>query len=66
MVPSQPNVPDKKKRKIHQSFPSADPVLYIECKGGFLPEMRNVKINSDETNNLLREAAVLKKMFHRL
>ena len=26
MVPSQSNVPDKKKRKIHQSFPSADPV----------------------------------------
>ena len=64
MVPSQPDVLDKEKRKIHQSIPSADPVGYIESKGEILPEMRNVELNSDEVNDPIHETAILKKMFH--
>ena len=66
LVPSQPNVLDKEKRKMHQRSSSAAPVCDIVCKGWLPPEMWYSKIDFDKTNNPLRESAILKKMFYRL
>ena len=66
LVPSQPNVLDKEKRKMHQRSCSAAPFNDIECKGWLPPEMWYSKIDSDKTNNPLHESASLKKMFYRL